>query len=108
MLHFEVELEVAYELSSRLHYLITLHYITLPDFVVFFYLVCNKKQPYIPSRKAVYVVEHVKKRSKHVEKKENIQRQKKKNCQHLTGVSITYARGHRLFNEIFSQCMATP
>ena len=26
MLHFEVELEVAYELSSRLHYL---HYITL-------------------------------------------------------------------------------
>ena len=38
MLHFEVELEVAYELSSRLHYLITLHYIIyirLPDFVFF-------------------------------------------------------------------------
>ena len=35
MLHFEVELEVAYELSSRLHYLITLHYIRLPDFVFF-------------------------------------------------------------------------
>ena len=33
MLHFEVELEVAYELSSR-HYLFTLQ-----DF--FFYLVCN-------------------------------------------------------------------
>ena len=36
MLHFEVELEVAYELSSRLHYL---HYIRLfiylPDFVFF-------------------------------------------------------------------------
>ena len=33
MLHFEVELEVAYELSSRLHYLII--YIRLPDFVFF-------------------------------------------------------------------------
>ena len=47
MLHFEVELEVAYELSSRLHYLhyITLHYITLDylftRFCFFFYLVCN-------------------------------------------------------------------
>ena len=47
MLHFEVELEVAYELSSRLHYII---YITLPDFVFFstwyvifstWYVICN-------------------------------------------------------------------
>ena len=30
MLHFEVELEVAYEVSSRLHYIIYLHYIRLP------------------------------------------------------------------------------
>ena len=38
MLHFEVELEVAYELSSGLHYIS--HYLfTLQDF--FFYLVCN-------------------------------------------------------------------
>ena len=37
MLHFEVELEVAYELSSRLHYLITL----FTRFCFFFYLVCN-------------------------------------------------------------------
>ena len=58
MLHFEVELEVAYELSSRLHYLITL----------FIYIIF-KTQPYIPSRKAVYAVEHVEKKTKHVEKK---------------------------------------
>ena len=77
MLHFEVELEVAYELSSRLHI-----YITLPDFVFFLYLVCNKTQPYIPSRKAVYVVEHVEKRTKHVGKKEKHSKTKK-NCQHL-------------------------
>ena len=46
MLHFEVELEVAYELSSRLHYIIYLHYITLfrlPDFVFFstWYVICH-------------------------------------------------------------------
>ena len=35
MLHFEVELEVACELSSRLHYIIYIIYITLPDFVFF-------------------------------------------------------------------------
>ena len=39
MLHFEVELEVAYELSSRLF--------TLPDFV---FPTWYKMQPYIPSR----------------------------------------------------------
>ena len=41
-------------------------------------VICNKKQPYIPSRKAVYVVEHVEKRSKHVEKKEKHSKPKKK------------------------------
>ena len=40
MLHFEVELEVAYELSSRLHYLITL-FTLFTRFCFFFYLVCN-------------------------------------------------------------------
>ena len=39
MLHFEVELEVAYELSSRLHYIIYIIYQILLLF--FFYLVCN-------------------------------------------------------------------
>ena len=48
------------------------------SFFFLFFLFFYKKQPYIPSRKAVYVVEHVEKRSKHVEKKKNIQRQKKK------------------------------
>ena len=41
-----------------------------------------KKQLYIPSRKAVCVVEHVEKRTKHVEKKKH-SKTKKKNCQHL-------------------------
>ena len=73
MLHIEIELEVAYELSSRLHYIIYLHYIT--RFCFFFYLVCNnKKQPYIPSRKAV---EHVE-RTKHVGKKKKVKTKKKK------------------------------
>ena len=50
MLHFEVELEVAYELSSRLHY--------LPDFVFFstWYVIYNKKQPYIPSRAGMIIL----------------------------------------------------
>ena len=76
MLHFEVELEVAYELSSRLHYLITLHYITLHYITRFCFFF--KKQPYIPSRKAVYVVEHVKKRTKHVGKKRKAFKDKNK------------------------------
>ena len=41
MLHFEVELEVAYELSSRLHYIIYLDYLFTLDYQIlfFFYLV---------------------------------------------------------------------
>ena len=42
-----------------------------------------KTQLYIPSRKAVYVVEHVEKRTKHVGKKKKIIQRQKKNCQHL-------------------------
>ena len=38
---------------------------------------------YIPSRKAVYVVEHVEKRTKEVGKKEKHSSKRKKNCQHL-------------------------
>ena len=46
MLHFEVEAEVAYELSSRLHYLITLftRFIIFFFYLVIYYLlyyICN-------------------------------------------------------------------
>ena len=36
---------------------------------IFFFFFSFKTQLYIPSRKAVYVVEHVEKRTKHVKKK---------------------------------------
>ena len=56
---------------------------TSPHVITFFFFFFFKTQLYIPSRKAVYVVEHVEKRTKHVGKKEKHSKTKKKNCQQL-------------------------
>ena len=53
-------------------------YIVTCDMLLFFLFFFFKKQPYIPSRKAVHVVEHVKKRTKHVGKKGKHSKTKKK------------------------------
>ena len=58
MLHFEVELEVAYEPSSRLHYLITL-FTLFTRFCFFFYLVCNFSTWYVICKVLLFFFFHM-------------------------------------------------